>query len=64
MLGLGCPASSSVGGGGDGVSSKVALPPCGEDVADSAAGGRAASRHCRRRAAVEGVSCRSCRRGT
>jgi hypothetical protein len=64
LLGLGCPASSSVGGGEDGVSSNVILPPCGEDVVDSAAGGRAVGRHCRCRTAVEGVSCRSCRRGT
>jgi hypothetical protein len=64
LLGFGCPASSSVGGGEDGASSKVVLPPCGEDVVDSAAGGRAVGRHCRCRAAGEGVSCRSCRRGT
>jgi hypothetical protein len=63
LLGLGCPASSSVGGGGDGVSSNVVLPPRGEDVVDSAADGRAIGRHCRYRAAGEGVSCRSCRRG-
>jgi hypothetical protein len=64
LVGLGCPASSSVGGGEDGVSSKVVLPPRGEDVVDSAAGGRAVGRHCRGRTAVERVSCRSCRRGT
>jgi hypothetical protein len=34
-----------------------------EDVVDSAAGGRADGRHCRCRAAEEGVSCRSCCRG-
>jgi hypothetical protein len=51
LLGLGCPASSSVGGGGDGVSSNVVLPPRGEDVVDSAAGGRAVGRHCRCRTA-------------
>src|SRR5699024_6320884 len=50
--------------GGDGASSNVVLPPRGEDVVDSAAGGRAVGRHCRCRAAREGVSCRSCRRGT
>jgi hypothetical protein len=64
LLGHGCPASSSVGGGGDGTNPDVVLPPCGEDVVDSAAGGRADGRHCRCRAAQEGVSCRSCRRGT
>jgi hypothetical protein len=58
------PASSSVGGGGDGTSPNVVLPPRGEDVVDSAAGGPAVDRHCRCRAAGEGVSCRSCRRGT
>jgi hypothetical protein len=36
----------------------------GEDVAESAAAGRADGRHCRCRAAEEGVPCRSCRRGT
>jgi hypothetical protein len=46
------------------VSSNVVLPPRGEDVVDSAAGGRAVGRHCRCRTAVEGVSCRSCRRRT
>jgi hypothetical protein len=51
LLGLGCPASSSIGGGGDGVSSNVVLPPRGEDVIDSAAGGRAIGRHCRCRTA-------------
>jgi hypothetical protein len=56
LLGLGCPASSSVGGGEDGVSSNVVLPPRGEDVVDSAAGGRAVGRHCRRCTAREGVS--------
>jgi hypothetical protein len=64
LLGLGCPASSSVDGGGDGINPNVVLPPCGEDIVDSAAGGRVVGRHCRRRAAEEGVSCRSCRRGT
>jgi hypothetical protein len=64
LLGLGCPASSSVGGGGDGTNPDVVLPPCGIDVVDSAAGGRVVGRHCRCRAAEEGVSCRSCRRGT
>jgi hypothetical protein len=64
LLGHGCPASSSVGGGGDGTNPDVVLLPRGEDVVDSAAGGRADGRHCRCRAAEEGVSCRSCRRGT
>jgi hypothetical protein len=63
LLGLGCPASSSVGGGGDGTSPNVVLPPRGEDVVDSAAGGRVVGRPCRCRAAGEGVSCRSCRQG-
>jgi hypothetical protein len=36
----------------------------GEDVAEAAAVGRADGRHCRCRAAEEGVPCRSCRRGT
>jgi hypothetical protein len=36
----------------------------GEDVAKSAAAGRADGRHCRCRAVEEGVPCRSCRRGT
>jgi hypothetical protein len=36
----------------------------GEDVAESAAAGRADGRRCRCRAAGEGVPCRSCRRGT
>jgi hypothetical protein len=36
----------------------------GEDVVDSAATERAGGRHCRRRAAEEGVPCRSYRRGT
>jgi hypothetical protein len=64
LLGHGCPASSSVGGGGDGTNPDVVLTPCGEDIIDSAAGGRADGRHCHCRAAEEGVSCRSCRRGT
>jgi hypothetical protein len=64
LLGLGCPASSSVGGGGDGTNPNVVLPPRGEDAVDSAAGGRVVGRHCRCCAAGEGVSCRSCRRGT
>jgi hypothetical protein len=64
LLGHGCPASSSVGEGGDGTNSDVVLPPHGEDIVDSAAGGRVVGRHCRCRAAEEGVSCRSCRRGT
>jgi hypothetical protein len=64
LLGHGCPASSSVGGGGDGTNPDVVLSPCGEDVNDSAAGGRADGRHCRCRAAEERVSCRSCHRGT
>jgi hypothetical protein len=46
-LGLGCPASSSVGGGGDGTNPNVVLPPRGEDVVDFAAGGRVVGRHCR-----------------
>jgi hypothetical protein len=40
------------------------FPPRGEDVVDSTAGGRTVGRHCRCRGAGEGVSCRSCRRGT
>jgi hypothetical protein len=36
----------------------------GEDVVESAAAGRADGSRCRRRAAGEGVPCRSCRRGT
>jgi hypothetical protein len=40
------------------------LPPCGEGVVDFPAGERVVDRHCRCRAAGEGVSCRSCRRGT
>jgi hypothetical protein len=64
LLGLGCPASSSVDEGEDGVSSNVVLPPRGEDVIDSAAGGRAVGHHCRCRTVVEGVSCRSRRRRT
>jgi hypothetical protein len=36
----------------------------GEDVAESAAAGRADGRRCRCRVAGEGVPCRSCRRGT
>jgi hypothetical protein len=50
--------------GGDGTNPNVVLPPRGEDVADSAAGGRVVGRHCRCRAAGGGVSCRTCRRGT
>jgi hypothetical protein len=46
LLGLGCPASSSVGGGGDGTNLNVVLLPRGEDVVDSAAGGRVVGRHC------------------
>jgi hypothetical protein len=53
LLGLDCPASSSVGGGGDGTNSNVVLPPCGEDVVDSAVGGRIVGRHCRRAAGEE-----------
>jgi hypothetical protein len=64
LLGLGCLASSSVGGGGDGTNPNVVLPPRGEDVVDSATGGWVVGRHCRCRAAGEGVSCRSYRRGT
>jgi hypothetical protein len=60
LLGHACPASSFIGGGGDGTELNVALPPHGEDVIDSAAGGRADGRHCRCRAAEEGVPCRSC----
>jgi hypothetical protein len=37
LLGHACPASSSVGGEGDGTDPDVALPPRGEDVVDSAA---------------------------
>jgi hypothetical protein len=64
LLGHGCPTSSSVGGGGDWTNPNVVLPPRGEGVVDSAVGGRAVGRHCRCRAAEEGVSCRSRRRGT
>ncbi len=64
LLGHACPASSSVGGEGDGTDPDVALPPRGEDVVDSAAGERAVGRHCRCRTTEEGVSCHSCRRGT
>jgi hypothetical protein len=64
LLGHACPTSSSVGGGGDGTDPDVAHPSRGEDVVDSVADGRADCRHCRCRAAEEGVSCRSCRRGT
>jgi hypothetical protein len=39
--------------GGDGTNPNVALPPRGEDVVDSAAGGRVVGRHCRCRAAGE-----------
>ena len=53
LLGLGCPAFPSVGEEEGGASSKVVLPPCGEDVVDSAAGGRAVDRHCHCRPAVE-----------
>jgi hypothetical protein len=53
LLGLGCPASSSVGGGGDGTNPNVVLPPRGEDVVDSATGGRVVGRHCCCRAAGE-----------
>jgi hypothetical protein len=63
LLGHGCPASSSVGGEGDGTNLDVVLPSRGEDVIDSAAGGQADGRHCPCRAAGEGVSCHSCRRG-
>jgi hypothetical protein len=61
LLGLSCPASSFVGGGGDRTNPKVVLPPRWEEVVDSAAGGRVVGRHCRCRAAEEGVSCCSCR---
>jgi hypothetical protein len=64
LLGHACPASSSVGGEGDGTDPDVALPSREEDVVDSAAGGQVDGRHCRCHAAEEGVSCRSCRRGT
>jgi hypothetical protein len=53
LFGHGCPASSSVSGGGGGTNSDVVLPPCGEDVVDSATGGRADGRHCRCRVAEE-----------
>jgi hypothetical protein len=53
LLGLGCPAFPSVGGEEGGMSSKVVLPPRGEDAVDSAAGGRTVGRHCRCRPAVE-----------
>jgi hypothetical protein len=60
LLGHGCPASSSVGGEGDGTDLDVALPPRGEDVVDSAAGGRVDSRHCRCHVAEEGVEREMC----
>jgi hypothetical protein len=41
----------------------VVLPPHGEDVVDSATGGRAVGHHCRCHTAGEGVSCRSCIEG-
>jgi hypothetical protein len=41
LLGHACPASSSVGGEGDGTDLDVALLPRGEDVVDSSTGGRA-----------------------
>jgi hypothetical protein len=44
LLGLGCPASSSIGGGGDGINPNVVLLPHGEDVVDSTAGGRVVGR--------------------
>jgi hypothetical protein len=53
LLGLGCPAFPSVGGEEGGMSSKVVLPPHGEDVVDSASGGRVVGRRCRYRPAVE-----------
>jgi hypothetical protein len=43
MLGHACPTSSSIGGEGDGTDPDVALPPRGEDVVDSAAGGLTAA---------------------
>jgi hypothetical protein len=49
---------------GGGTDPDAALPPQGEDIVESAAAGRADSRHCRCRAAEEGVPCRSYRRGT
>jgi hypothetical protein len=64
LLGHGCPASFSCSEEGDGTGPDAALPPWGEDVAESAAAGRADDRRCRCRAAEEGVPCRSCRRGT
>jgi hypothetical protein len=51
LLGHGCPASFSYGEEGDGTNPDVALPPWGEDVAESAAAGRADDRRCRCRAA-------------
>jgi hypothetical protein len=59
LLGHACPVASSVGEEGDETDPNVVLPPRGEDVVDSAAGGRAVGHHCRCRAAEEGVSCRS-----
>jgi hypothetical protein len=64
LLGHGCPASSSFGEEGDGTNPEAALPPRGEDVAESAAAGRADDRRCCCRAAEEGVPCHSYRRGT
>jgi hypothetical protein len=64
LLGQGCPASSSCGEEGDRTNPDAALPPWGEDVAESAAVRRADSCCCRCRAAGEGVPCHSCRRGT
>jgi hypothetical protein len=56
LLGHGCPASSSVGGEGDGTDPDAVLPSRGEDVVDSADGGRADDRHCRCRTAEEARS--------
>jgi hypothetical protein len=50
LLGHACPASSSIGGEGDGTDPDVVILPRGEDVVDSAASGRADGCHCRCRA--------------
>jgi hypothetical protein len=58
------PASSSSGEEGDGTNPDAALPPRGEDVAESAVAGQADGRRCHCCTAGEGVPCRSCRQGT
>jgi hypothetical protein len=64
LPGHGFPTSSSCGEEGCGTNPDASLPPWGEDVAKSAAAGRADDRRCRCRTAGEGVPCRSCCRGT